>query len=428
MGKIDADAPSAVSTGAAGFVVVGGVGDGTRHACEEAPSPAPPSSPMAPPTPTRRFEGFKKIRFLKKNAEGSSNGSVRDGVDLPSSKVNSTTNSTTASALADNDGARPSSSSSSNSSSPPAAVPANAKELRDHVAKFTTRSDRLGALVVAETAVGWLLTAAAPTLIDRYFAARRRFSSSTTPTPTTPSSAFFAALPALLFYLAWGALRACSYVRTVILMHDLVHGIVFTSRRANAIAAAVSGICAWTSAANFGRNHRRHHARLGVEEEIDFDADHTVFWTVKEWSAWRPSASKVLARVLRDPLVYHFVTAPGYLLFFGSTCPGKKSFLFLFSSRGGEREREIKHEKKTHFSPLARKPSPPSSSLCLSLSLSHTHTQQATVRASRPPRPSAASCATTGRASSASSAASPPSPPSPASSGSSSSSRRGGRP
>ena len=49
----------------------------------------------------------------------------------------------------------------SNAASPLAAAfaaPPNARELRDHVAQFTTRSDALGALVVAETAVGWVLT------------------------------------------------------------------------------------------------------------------------------------------------------------------------------------------------------------------------------------------------------------------------------
>lgn len=420
MGKVDADAPSAASKGFA-RASVGGDGDRQHAGGNHGPSSAPPSSPIAPSTPTRRFENFKKIRFLKKNAEGSNRDSNREGVDL---STKSTTNAATA---LEND-------IPSSSSLALAAAPANARELRDHVAKFTTRSNWLGALVVAETAVGWLLTAAAPTLFDRFVVARSRSDAVEGAPPSSAALAFFASTaPSLLFYLAWGALRACSYIRTVILMHDLVHGIVFTSRRLNAVAATVAGLCAFTSAANFGRNHRRHHARLGVEEEIDFDADHTVFWTVKEWSAWRPGASKALARVLRDPVVYHFVTAPAYLLFFGSTCPGKSFFFFFFPeeafarvlSLGPWRRRRMglaaqaAREKKTKlaFRPTRTHDLPhPSPSL---------H-KQATARACQHRKPFAASSATTGCASSASSAASARSPASAASPASSSSCPPGG--
>ena len=339
MGKFDAGAPGVVSREAAGSAE--GSGNDRRHVAVGfgGPSSSPPASPIAPSTPTRRFEGIKKLRFRKKNdtetSSGSSSSCTSGDVDLSASK---TTNPTTATASPPTSSAAlaalaapPTSSSSFSSSSSAAAlvaalaVPPNAREIRDHVAKFTARSDWLGTLVVAETAAGWLLTAAAPTLFDRCLVRRRAPPSS----PSPPSGAALAAAASLFFHLTWVALRACSYVRTVILMHDLVHGVVFSSRRLNAAAAALAGLCAWTSAANFGRNHRRHHARLAVEEEIDFDADHTVFWTVKEWNAWRPGVGKFLARLLRDPAVYHFVTAPAYLLFFGSTSPGEE-FYFLF--------------------------------------------------------------------------------------------------
>lgn len=278
--------------------------DGSQedHAVEcDPPSPAPPTSPLAPSTPSRMSEAFNRLRYRRNKADISNRGG--DGGMASPNLPDATTEATVMPTALD-------------ATSSPALSPPNAKELRDHVAQFTTRSDALGTLVVAETAVGWILTAAAPTLLDRHF---RRSSTST----STSTSSVLAAAVTLLFYLVWGALRACSYVRTVILMHDLVHGVVFTSRRANSVAAALAGFCAWTRAANFGRNHRRHHARLGVEEELGFDADHTVFWTVKEWNAWQPSVGKLLARVLRDPLVYHLVSAPAYLLFFGSTCPGE---------------------------------------------------------------------------------------------------------
>jgi hypothetical protein len=312
MGKFGAGAPGVVSREAAGSAE--GSGNDRRHVAVGfgGPSSSPPASPIAPSTPTRRFEGIKKLRFRKKNdtetSSGSSSSCTSGDVDLSASK---TTNPTTATA------SPPTSSAALVAA---LAVPPNAREIRDHVAKFTARSDWLGTLVVAETAAGWLLTAAAPTLFDRCLVRRRAPSSS----PSPPSGAALAAAASLFFHLTWVALRACSYVRTVILMHDLVHGVVFSSRRLNAAAAALAGLCAWTSAANFGRNHRRHHARLAVEEEIDFDADHTVFWTVKEWNAWRPGVGKFLARLLRDPAVYHFVTAPAYLLFFGSTSPGEE--------------------------------------------------------------------------------------------------------
>jgi len=283
-------------------------------------SPTAASSPIAPSTPSRRFQTFNRLLHWKQKAAISSEDSGSDvdlsGRHLAHSTTTKPTTATTSSPspaatalLADSPTSSPSSSSSPPTAPPP--VP-NAKELRDHVAKFTSRSNSMGALIVAETLAGWLLTAAAPTLFDRHF----RSSSSS--------------VASLCFYLAWGALRACSYVRAVILMHDLVHGIVFTSRKLNSVLAFVIGLTAWTSSFDFGSNHRRHHARLAVEEELEFDADHTVFWTVKEWRAWRPCFSKGLARVLRDPLVYHFVTAPAYLLLFGSTCPGEQVFFFFF--------------------------------------------------------------------------------------------------
>ena len=368
MGKFGAGAPGVVSREAAGSAE--GSGNDRRHVAVGfgGPSSSPPASPIAPSTPTRRFEGIKKLRFRNKNdtetSSGSSSSCTSGDVDLSASK---TTNPTTATASPPTSSAAlaalaapPTSSSSFSSSSSAAAlvaalaVPPNAREIRDHVAKFTARSDWLGTLVVAETAAGWLLTAAAPTLFDRCLVRRRAPPSS----PSPPSGAALAAAASLFFHLTWVALRACSYVRTVILMHDLVHGVVFSSRRLNAAAAALAGLCAWTSAANFGRNHRRHHARLAVEEEIDFDADHTVFWTVKEWNAWRPGVGKFLARLLRDPAVYHFVTAPAYLLFFGSTSPGEEFYFFpfifspsfsLFSKkgRGGDRNGTMRQRDET---------------------------------------------------------------------------------
>lgn len=306
MGKLGAGALS--SSHAAELAAADDSGNGGNAVDCDPPSPATPTSPIAPSTPSKMSEVFKRLQFRKNKTKNSCGGGSNCNLASPISPNavkgrRQPALDRTSAALA-------------------ATVPPNAKELRDHVAQFTMRSDALGAFVVAETAVGWILTAAAPTLFDRHFRLRPSSSSS-------PSTSTLAALTTLLFYLAWGVLRACSYIRTVILMHDLVHGVVFTSRRANSIAAAVAGFCAWTSAANFGRNHRRHHARLGVEEELEFDADHTVFWTVKEWNAWQPSVSKLLARSLRDPVVYHFVSAPAYLLFFGSTCPGEE-----------ERERE----------------------------------------------------------------------------------------
>lgn len=104
-------------------------------------------------------------------------------------------------------------------------------------------------------------------------------------------------------------------------MHDCVHGSLFASRSANKYLGHLFGVFGWLSSKAYQRKHLVHHMRLGIEEEGPWDADRTAFWTVKEWKEWKPSFSKLAARVARSEVLYFLFFGPVFFLHFGSTAP-----------------------------------------------------------------------------------------------------------
>ncbi|MFL5612528.1 MAG: fatty acid desaturase [Gemmatimonadaceae bacterium] len=134
-------------------------------------------------------------------------------------------------------------------------------------------------------------------------------------TLTLLAIAFWAAYRALPWSLPLAVLLAIPtgglLVRTFILMHDCAHGSLFTSRRANDIVGAVTGVLTLTPFAQWRRDHALHHASSGDLDRRGHGDVPTL--TVREYLERTPR-QRLAYRLTRHPASL-LVVGPLYILF-----------------------------------------------------------------------------------------------------------------
>ena len=107
-----------------------------------------------------------------------------------------------------------------------------------------------------------------------------------------------ALFPLLLAFPTAGLL-----VRTFILMHDCVHGSLFSSRRATEVVGFITGLLMLMPFAQWRRDHALHHASSGDLERRGHGDVPT--WTVREYLAKSPREQRWY-RVIRHPAALLF--------------------------------------------------------------------------------------------------------------------------
>lgn len=125
-------------------------------------------------------------------------------------------------------------------------------------------------------------------------------------TTLLPLAAIFIAIYRLLAFSAWWSLAlalpaAALLVRTFVLMHDCAHGSFFTSRRANRIVGAVTGLLTLIPFEYWRHEHGLHHASAGDLGRRGHGDVETL--TVREYLS-RSRWGRLKYRLVRHPLVF----------------------------------------------------------------------------------------------------------------------------
>jgi omega-6 fatty acid desaturase (delta-12 desaturase) len=128
-------------------------------------------------------------------------------------------------------------------------------------------------------------------------------------TTFVPLALVFAAMYRLLAFSFWWTLplvlpAAALLVRSFVLMHDCAHGSFFTSRRANRIVGAVTGLLTLIPFEHWRHEHALHHASAGDLDRRGHGDVETL--TVREYLA-RSRWGRLRYRIVRHPLVYLLV-------------------------------------------------------------------------------------------------------------------------
>jgi omega-6 fatty acid desaturase (delta-12 desaturase) len=125
-------------------------------------------------------------------------------------------------------------------------------------------------------------------------------------TTLLPLALVLAATYRLLAISYWWTLvlalpTAALLVRTFVLMHDCAHGSFFTSRRANRIVGAVTGLLTLMPFEHWRHEHALHHASAGDLDRRGHGDVETL--TVREYLG-RTRLGRLRYRIVRHPLVY----------------------------------------------------------------------------------------------------------------------------
>ena len=135
----------------------------------------------------------------------------------------------------------------------------------------------------------------------------------------TSTSAAYAAVLTLMYigyqFSVWLSLAlvlpaAGLVVRLFIIQHDCGHGAFFRSRRANTVVGVLCSLATLTPFTNWRRHHAQHHSMWNNLDKRDMTTDiYSTCLTVQEYEAMSP-AKRWFARVVRHPLIAHFVIPP----------------------------------------------------------------------------------------------------------------------
>lgn len=99
-------------------------------------------------------------------------------------------------------------------------------------------------------------------------------------------------------------------VRVFIVQHDCGHGSFFATRHANTVVGRLCSLCTFTPYLNWGRQHRRHHARWNDLDRDDGGSDiYSSCLTVRAYLAL-PRGRRRLHRLVRHPLVANLLLPP----------------------------------------------------------------------------------------------------------------------
>ena len=125
-------------------------------------------------------------------------------------------------------------------------------------------------------------------------------------TTMLPLAVLFAAMYRLLAFSFWWTIplalpAAALLVRSFVLMHDCAHGSFFTSRRANRVVGAVTGLLTLIPFEHWRHEHALHHASAGDLDRRGHGDVETL--TVREYLA-RSRWGRLRYRIVRHPLVY----------------------------------------------------------------------------------------------------------------------------
>jgi omega-6 fatty acid desaturase (delta-12 desaturase) len=125
-------------------------------------------------------------------------------------------------------------------------------------------------------------------------------------TTLVPLAAVFVAMYQLLAVSGWWIVAlalpaAALLVRTFVLMHDCAHGSFFSSRRANRIIGAITGLLTLIPFEHWRHEHSLHHASAGDLERRGHGDVETL--TVREYLA-RTRWGRMRYRFVRHPLVF----------------------------------------------------------------------------------------------------------------------------
>ena len=125
-------------------------------------------------------------------------------------------------------------------------------------------------------------------------------------TTLLPLAALFAAMYQLLALSFWWTLvfvlpAGALLVRTFVLMHDCAHGSFFSSRRANRVVGAVTGLLTLIPFEHWRHEHALHHASAGDLDRRGHGDVETL--TIREYLARTPSG-RLRYRIIRHPLVF----------------------------------------------------------------------------------------------------------------------------